>query len=58
MLYHAGVDVVTAKELLGHADIKTTLGIYTHLNQKHKLHEIGKLDAFLGDASHVQVKKN
>ena len=28
VLYLAGVDVLTAKEQLGHTDIKTTLGIY------------------------------
>ena len=34
MLYKAGVDVLTAKYLLGHSDIKTTLGIYTHLEDE------------------------
>lgn len=57
MLYKAGVDVLTAKALLGHSDVKTTLGIYTHLDQKHKSHEMSKLDEFLSDASHMQVKK-
>ena len=55
MLYNAGVDVMTAKTLLGHADIKTTLGIYTHLDQRHKRLEVAKLDDFLSDASHMQV---
>jgi len=30
MLYEAGVDMKTAQELLGHADISTTMDIYTH----------------------------
>lgn len=46
-LYFAGVDVLTAKELAGHADIKTTMSIYTHLDQTHKRKEIGKLDKYL-----------
>ena len=47
MLYFAGVDILTAKEQLGHADIKTTLAIYTHLDKKHKRKEIDKLDVYL-----------
>lgn len=33
MLYDAGVDVKTAQKWLGHADIETTLEIYTHLSE-------------------------
>lgn len=33
ILYEAGIDELTAKELLGHADISTTHAIYTHLRQ-------------------------
>lgn len=47
MLYMAGVDVLTAKEQAGHADIKTTLGIYTHLNAEYKLHNLSKFDEYL-----------
>jgi len=47
MLYLAGVDVLTAKEQLGHADIKTVLDIYTHLDKKHKRKAMNKLDDFL-----------
>ena len=47
MLYLSGVDVLTAKEQLGHSDIKTTLEIYTHLDQDHKKKNISKLDEFL-----------
>ncbi len=46
ILYEAGVDTLTAKELLGHSDVKTTMGIYTHLSERGKKHSISKLDEF------------
>ena len=45
-MYLAGVDVLTAKEQAGHADIQTTLNIYTHLDSIYKKKEIAKLDDF------------
>lgn len=57
MLYKSGVDVLTAKEQMGHSDIKTTLSIYTHLDKKFKTNEMSKLDEFLNNASQMQVKK-
>jgi len=45
-LYRAGVDVMTAKEQLGHSDIKTTLNIYTHLDKQFKQKAMAKLDEF------------
>lgn len=47
ILYHAGVDVLTAKELLGHSKIQTTLDIYTHLDSQFKNKNIDKLNSFL-----------
>ena len=47
LLYLAGVDVLTAKEQLGHSDIKTTLNIYTHLDKEYKRKSMSKLDAYL-----------
>ena len=47
ILYLAGVDVVTAKEQLGHSDIKTTLDIYTHLDSEYKRRSMSKLDDYL-----------
>lgn len=49
MLYKAGIDVVTAKELMGHSDIKTTLGIYTHLDSLYKKKSVGKLNNFISE---------
>jgi len=48
MLYESGIDVVTAKALMGHKDIKTTLGIYTHLSKEKAEHDVTKLNEFLG----------
>lgn len=47
MLYLADVDVLTAKEQAGHADIKTTMAIYTHLDETHKKKNVSKLDKYL-----------
>lgn len=51
MLYLAGVDVLTAKEQAGHADIKTTMQIYTHLDAQYKNNQIDKLDEYLDKKS-------
>lgn len=57
LLYLSGTDVLTAKEQMGHSDIKTTLGIYTHLDKEHKRHEVNKLNEYIEmHASQMQVK--
>lgn len=50
LLYMAGVDALTAKEQAGHADVSTTMEIYTHLDSKFKKKQINKLDEFLQKA--------
>lgn len=47
ILFEAGVDVLTAQHLMGHADSSTTMGIYTHLRDLKKAASIAKLDAYL-----------
>ena len=47
MLYLAGVDVLTARDQLGHKDIKTTLEIYTHLDKLFKRRNMSKLNEYL-----------
>ena len=47
ILYEAGVDVLTAQHLMGHADSQTTMSIYTHLRDAKKAASIAKLDAYL-----------
>ena len=58
ILYMSGVDVLTAKEQLGHADIKTTLEIYTHLDKLYKRKNMQKLDDFLsGELTNANVER-
>lgn len=47
IMYEAGIDVLTAKEQMGHSDIKTTLAIYTHLDSQHKRKNVSKLNEYL-----------
>ena len=47
LMYLAGVDVVQACAQMGHADIATTLRIYTHLDATHKRKSMDKLDSYL-----------
>lgn len=47
LLYLAGVDVVQASAQMGHADVSTTLRIYTHLDAIHKRKSVDRLDAYL-----------
>ena len=53
LLYMAGVDVMTARDQLGHANIETTLSIYTHLSQKYKDKNIEKLNEYLDKISNL-----
>lgn len=47
LLYLAGVDVLTARDQLGHADIKTTLEIYTHLDKVYKRNSMDRLSRYI-----------
>jgi integrase len=47
MLYEAGVDVYTAMTLLGHAEIETTMSIYTHLRNRKKVESLDKLKEYV-----------
>lgn len=55
LMYLSGVDVATAMVQAGHADIQTTLGIYTHLNNQYQRDNMAKMDDFL--SSQIQVSE-
>lgn len=57
LLYISGVDVLVAKDQLGHEDVKTTLQIYTHLDKTYKRNSMRKLDDYLSNASQMQVSE-
>lgn len=44
VLYEQNVDLLTAKDVMGHKDIQTTQKIYTSLRQKHRHEEIAKIN--------------
>lgn len=46
-LYHAGVDLRTAQQLMGHASIQITAKIYTHLEAQDNLNVVTRLDTYL-----------
>ena len=46
-LFEAGVQIKTVQKLLGHADIKTTMNIYTHVMSDIKEDAVKKLNDFL-----------
>lgn len=48
LLYEAGVDVYTAQHILGHANVKTTMEIYTELRRAHEQKNVGKFARSIG----------
>lgn len=47
-LREAGVDVYTMKEVFGHADIQTTMAVYTELQNRKKNESIKAYDDAMG----------
>lgn len=47
LLFSSGVDILSASKLLGHSDVKTTLQIYTHLEESKYLQSIDKFEDYL-----------
>ena len=46
-LIMAEIASLNAKEQAGHADVQTTMEIYTHLDKIYKAKQISKLDEYL-----------
>lgn len=58
LLYLAGVDVMTARDQMGHSNIQTTMSIYTHLDKQYKRSSMQKLDEYLmPHTSQIQVNE-
>jgi integrase len=55
LLYLSGVDVLTARDQLSHADIKTTLEIYTHLDKIYKRNSMDKLSEYISSQNTKKV---
>ncbi len=55
LMYEAGIDVLTAREQMGHSDVKTTLAIYTHLDKLHKAKNISKMDEYLSESNNLKA---
>lgn len=53
MMAEAGMDPATVQLQMGHEDVRTTLGVYTHITDQHQKEEIEKLNEKLckSDAS-------
>lgn len=58
MLYDAGVDALTAQYLLGHSDLSTTMGIYTHLSETRKTKSITALNEYVSCKSNASHNKS
>ena len=50
-LYHAGVDLRTSQQLLGHSSIQMTAEIYTHLEAEDGLSVVKNMDEYLTSLS-------
>ena len=51
LLYNAGVDAKSAQEMLGHANIMTTLEIYTHLSKEKKTNAISTFNQYISQCA-------
>lgn len=54
ILYEAGIDERMAMDLLGHANIRTTRDIYTHITKAKKKDTLAKLNEFMNSSKNRQ----
>ena len=47
LLYQSGVDVLTARDQMGHSSVQVTQEIYTHLDKQYKAKKMEALDEYL-----------
>lgn len=48
-MFFAGISLLTAKEQAGHADIRTTSEIYTHLSEEYKERDMNNMNKFFDE---------
>lgn len=53
MMYLAGIDAPTAKRQLGHSDIRTTLNVYTHLDEQHQKINVEGYNRYVRQYEHI-----
>lgn len=58
LLFEAGVDPYTAAAILGHSDVKVTMGIYTALREKQKAKSIKKFNKKMATLEGKTQKEN
>ena len=56
LLYEAGVDIHTAKRILGHSNVNVTMGIYTELREQKEKQSVRKLNNYLAKKVKTGVK--
>lgn len=56
LLFESGVDAYTAQHILGHANIQTTMRIYTELRQKQKAKSIGLFESSMANQMAIAKK--
>lgn len=47
LLYRSGVDILTARDQMGHSSVQVTQEIYTHLDKQYKAKRMEALDEYL-----------
>lgn len=58
MCWEKGIDPYTTMRLMGHSSIKTTMDIYTHLNDKQIQNMADKIEIVFGKQSCTKVAQN
>ena len=53
MLYYVGVDLKSAQYLLGHATVRMTMELYTHLDTSKAKQAVSAIDIFLNSSQNV-----
>ena len=57
LLYESGVDMYTAQHILGHANVSTTLEIYTDLRKKHETKNVKKFSRSMAKLQSAAAKQ-